>query len=64
MEDISKNTQKHNKNERKTDKWGHVFCKRFARMTYPENIAKQAITRFVADDIAVNTLTTEEMIKK
>ncbi len=37
-----------------------MLCKRFARMTYLENIAKQDVTRFVADDIPGNTLTTEE----
>ncbi len=39
-------------------------CKRFARMTYLENIAKQNITRFIADDIPENTLTTEEKIQE
>ncbi len=35
-------------------------CKRFAGMTYLENIAKPDIKRFVADDILGNTITTEK----
>ncbi len=39
--------------------------KRFARMTYLENTAKQDITRFVVDDLIKNTLTTlKKKIKK
>ncbi len=60
MEDIARNTKKHNKKERKTDSWRDMHCKRFTRMTYLENIEKQDITRFVADDIPENTLITEE----
>ncbi len=41
-----------------------MHCKRFARMTYLENIAKQDITRFVVEDIHGNTLTTEEKNQK
>ncbi len=37
-----------------------MHCKRFARMTYLENIAKQDITRFVVDNIPGNTYATEE----
>ncbi len=60
---MPKNTQKRNKKERKTDKWGHVHCKRFARMTYLENIAKRDITQFVVDDIPGNTLTTGKKLR-
>ncbi len=37
-----------------------MHYKRFASMTYLENIAKQDITRFVTDDMPGNTVTTEE----
>ncbi len=37
-----------------------MHCKRFARMTFRENIAKQNTTQFVANDIPENTFTAEE----
>ncbi len=41
-----------------------MHCKKFAGVTYLENIAKQGVTRFIADDIAGNNLTTQEKKSK